>query len=197
MLKNTVKLTALCIVLVGTAGTNVAQAADEGFYLGLNAGQAEARKYCNNIANCDSSDTGMRAEIGYQFNKMMAAEFGYTSFGTLFSADDTGNGGTVSAKQDASAWTLSALGTFPIGEQFGVFGRLGLAKYNNSNSGTIASLPVETNNSIKPYVGLGAKFDLSTNWMLRTEYQLYTDISGVDGGKDNVQSWYAGGVYRF
>lgn len=197
MLKNKVKLTTLCMVLVGTAGATVTQAAENGFYLGLNAGQSEARKYCNNISNCDSADTGMRAEIGYNFNKMMAAELGYTSFGTLFNADDTGNGGTVSAKQDASAWTLSMLGTLPVGEQFGVFGRLGLAKYNTSNSGTLAGLPVETNNSTKPYFGLGAKFDLSSNWMLRAEYQLYTDISGVDGGKDNVQSWFAGGVYRF
>lgn len=193
MLKNKIKLTALCMALVGTTGANVAQAAESGVYLGLNAGQAEARKYCNNITNCDSADTSVRGEVGYQFNNNLGAELGYTSFGTLFNANDN----NVNAKQDASAWTASALGTWPVAERFGIFGRLGLARYNVSNSGTVQGLPVVDKNSTKPYFGAGVKFDLARNWMLRAEYQLYTDISGVDGTKDNVQGWYVGGVYRF
>lgn len=105
MLKNKIKLTALCMALVGTTGANVAQAAESGVYLGLNAGQAEARKYCNNITNCDSADTSVRGEVGYQFNNNLGAELGYTSFGTLFNANDN----NVNAKQDASAWTASTL----------------------------------------------------------------------------------------
>ncbi|MBI2779874.1 MAG: outer membrane beta-barrel protein [Gammaproteobacteria bacterium] len=193
MLKNKIKLTALCMALVGTTGANVAQAAESGVYLGLNAGQAEARKYCNNITNCDSADTSVRGEVGYQFNNNLGAELGYTSFGTLFNANDN----NVNAKQDASAWTASALGTWPVAERFGIFGRLGLARYNVSNSGTVQGVPVADKNSTKPYFGAGVKFDLASNWMLRAEYQLYTDISGVDGTKDNVQGWYLGGVYRF
>jgi len=32
---------------------------------------------------------------------------------------------------------------------------------------------------------------------LRAEYQLYTDISRVDGAKDDVQGLYAGATFRF
>lgn len=193
MLKNKIKFTALCMALVGTTAVNVAQAAESGVYLGLDAGQAEAHKYCDNITNCDSADTTVRGEVGYQFNDNLGAELGYTSFGTLFKANDN----NVNAKQDASAWTASALGTLPIAERFGVFGRLGFARYNVSNSGTVQGVPVEDKNTTKPYFGAGVKFDLTSSWMLRAEYQLYTDISGVGGKKDNVQGWYAGGVYRF
>lgn len=193
MLKNKLKLTALCMALVGTTGANVAQAAENGVYLGLNAGQAEARKYCSNITNCDSADTSVRGEVGYQFNNNLGAELGYTSFGTLFNASNN----NVNAKQDASAWTASAVGTWPVAERFGIFGRLGLARYNVSNSGTVQGVPVTNKNSTKPYFGAGVKFDLASNWMLRAEYQLYTDISSVDGTKGNVQGWYLGGVYRF
>ena len=193
MLKTKIKLTLLCISIVGATGVNVAQAADNGLYLGLNAGQAEARKYCENVTNCDSADTSVRGEVGYQFNANLGAELGYTSFGTLFNANDN----NVNAKQDASAWTASVLGTWPFAERFGVFGRLGLAKYDVDNSGTVQGVPVVNKNDTKPYYGAGVKFDLNNNWMLRAEYQRYADISRVDGRKDNVQAWYLGGAYRF
>lgn len=193
MLKNKTKMTTLCIALVGTMGTNVAQAIDGNIYLGLNVGQAEARKYCRNVANCDSADTSVRGEVGYQFDDNFGAELGYTGFGTLFSANDN----NVNAKQDASAWTASVLGTWPLANRFGILGRLGAAIYDVSNSGTVQGVPVESKNSIKPYIGAGATYDINSNWMLRAEYQLYLDISGVDGRKDNVQGLYAGGAYRF
>ena len=123
----------------------------------------------------------------------LGAELGYTSFGTLFNANDN----NLNAKQDASAWTASAIGTWPIAERFGIFGRLGLAKYDVSNSGTVQGVPVVNKNDTKPYYGAGVKFDLNNNWMLRAEYQRYADISRVDGKKDNVQAWYLGGAYRF
>ncbi len=181
------------MALVGTTGAHAAEFAMSGFYLGLNAGQAEARKYCNNIGNCDSADTSVRSEVGYQFNENVGAEFGYTSFGTLFS----GNDNNVNASQDASAWTASGLLTWPVAERFGLFGRLGLARYNVSNSGTVQGVSVQNHNGTKPYLGAGVKFDLAHHWLLRAEYQVYTDISGVDGSKDNVQGLYVGGAYRF
>jgi len=193
MLKNKIKVTALCTALVGTMGANVAQAAGSGLYLGLDAGQAEARKYCRNISSCDSADTSVRGELGYQFSNNLSAELGYTSFGTLFNASNN----NINAKQDANAWTASVLGTIPVTERFGIFGRLGYARYNVNNSGTVQGVLVVDKDSTKPYYGAGVKFDLSSSWMLRTEYQRYTNISGVDGTKDNVQGWYAGGVYSF
>jgi OOP family OmpA-OmpF porin len=193
MLNKKTNVTSLSIALVGVLGMAVAQAEEIGFYVGLDAGKAEARKYCDNITNCDSSDTSMRVEVGYDFNKNIGAEIGYTSFGTLFNANDN----SINANQDASALTVSALGTLPVGERFGIFGRLGLARYDVSNSGTVQGVPVESNNSTKPYLGAGVKFDLDSNWMLRTEYQVYSDISGVRGSKDNVHAWNIGGAYRF
>lgn len=193
MLNNKSKITSLCVALVGTMGANVAQAEDGRFYLGLNAGQAEARKYCENIVNCDSADNSMRSEVGYQFNNAFSAELGYSSFGTLFNAKNN----TINAKQDASALTISGLGSMPVSERISMFGRLGLARYNVSNSGTVQGVAVEDGHSTKPYLGAGMKFDLDRNWMLRAEYQLYTDISGIDGTKDNVQAWYLGGAYSF
>lgn len=186
-------LSALCLLLVGATSVNIAQAAQGNVYLGLNAGKAEARDACKNITNCDSADTSIRLDVGYQFNPMFSAELGYVSFGTLFNADDN----TVSAKQDASAWTVSALATWPVADRFGVFARAGLARYSVDNSGTVQGVAVEDDDDVKPYFGAGVNFDLNKSWMLRAEYQRYSDLSGVDGTKDNVQGWSLGGVYRF
>ena len=193
MLRNTIRVSALCMTIVGATGANVAQAVESNFYLGVDAGRAEARKYCNNVTNCDSADTSVRGELGYQFDDNFSAELGYTSFGTLFNSNDN----NFNAKLDASAWTASGLGTWMFANRIGAFGRLGLAFYDVSNSGTVQGIPVENKSGTKPYVGVGAKYDITKNWMLRAEYQLYMDISGVDGRKDNVGGLYVGGAYRF
>jgi opacity protein-like surface antigen len=190
---NKLKLTALYTVLVGTMSTNIAHAAESGFYIGLDAGRAEIRKACDDITNCDNADTSVRGELGYQFNGFLGGELGYTSFGTIFDASDN----LVSAKQDANALTASIIATIPPTGPFGIFGRIGVARYDVNNSGTIQGLPVESENSTKPYYGMGARFDLSSNFALRAEYQRYQDISGVNGNKDDIQGWYGGGVFTF
>lgn len=190
---NKIKLAALCVVFVGPTGAGVAQAADGQYYFGFDLGQAEARKYCRRLSNCDNADSSFRGAFGYQFNKIVSAELGFTSFGTLFEANST----TVSAEQEANAWTASAVGTWPVANRVGAFVRAGLARYNVKNTGTVGGVPVEDENSTKPYFGGGVTYDLSTNWMLRGEYQVYTNISGVDGSEDNIQAWSAGAAYRF
>ncbi len=196
MLNKKIQLTTLCMALIGgTTGMNISQAAEKsGLYVALDAGQAEARKYCDNATDCESGDTSVRGALGYQFNPMLGGELGYTSFGTLVNSKDNN---AFNAKQDASAWTASALGTFPVAEHFGLFGRLGIAGYNFSNSGTVQGVPVKDDNSTKPFFGLGVKFSLNEDWALRAEYQRYTDISGVNGSNDSVQGWYGGAVYVF
>lgn len=196
MLNSKSQLNAVCLALVsmmGATGANAIDFSESGVYLGIDAGQAEARKFCKNVVNCDSSDTTVRGHVGYQFNKVLGAELGYTSFGTLFDA----NNDEMNASQEVSAWTLSALGTWPIVEQVGIFGRLGISRYNTDSSGTVQGVPVDDEDSTETYFGAGVKFSLGDHWALRGEYQRYMDISGADDRNDSVQAVYAGGMYIF
>lgn len=195
MLKQPIKRIFLCMALAAPAFSGLALAADSGFQLGLDAGKAEARKYCDNVTNCDSADTMVRANAGYKFTPFVSAELGYTSFGTLFDANEN----NAAVQQEANAWTVSVLGTWPINEKFDLFGRIGAARYDLDNVGTtIQNLPVnDENNSTKPYYGAGAKFNLTDNFALRAEYQIYSDISGVNGRKDDIDSWSGGVVFAF
>ena len=193
MFKTSIKLATFSVALTGAMSVFAAPPADSGFFVGLDAGQADAHKYCHNISNCDHSDTSIRGNVGYQFDKNWGAEFGYTSFGSLFRSHDN----NFDASQKASAWTLSGVGTLPITERFAVFGRVGAARFSTDNSGTVQGVPVKDEKKLKPYFGAGVKFDVTQNFAVRAEYQLYNSISRVDGAKDDVQGLYAGAVFRF
>lgn len=159
-----------------------------GITLGLDYGQAEARKFCDNITACDSADNSMKAEIGFQFTRSFGVEFGYASLGTLLDARDS----QFMATQESSAKTLSAVGLMAFSDAFGIYGRLGAASYTTDSSGTVAGVPVRDHDGITPFFGAGLKFGLTDNFSLRAEYQVYSDISRVDGRKDDVQGLYAG-----
>ncbi len=195
MLKQKIYLSALCIAVSGTALTQTAFAADEdaGFTIGVDYGRTEAKKYCENITNCSNSDNGPRIEVGYDFNKSFGLELGYTSFGTLFESNDS----SISIQQKSNAITFSAIGTVPVGDFFGIFGRVGYARYDTNNSGTIEGVPIKDESGNTPFWGAGVKFNVSPEFAVRVEYQNYADLSDQPGRKDDVQGLFAGGVYRF
>jgi OOP family OmpA-OmpF porin len=194
MLKQKIYMGALCAALTGFSVAPAAFAADEnGFTVGLDYGRTEAKKYCDNITNCDDSDNGPRVEIGYEFNKNFGVELGYTSFGTVFDSNDN----SLNVRQKSNAITLSALGTIPVNDWFGVFGRLGYARYDTNNTGEIEGVPIKDENGNTPFWGAGVKFNLNEQFAIRVEYQNYRDLSDQPGHKDDVHGLFAGGVYRF
>lgn len=188
---NLIRTPLLCLAIALPA----AALADDGngLNLSIDAGRAEARNACDNVINCSSDDTAVRAAIGYQFNQMIGLEAGYSSFGTVFEA----NNNNAAASQDGNAWTLSVLGTLPVGERFGVYGRVGAARFDNDTTGTIQGVPVDDDNRTKPYFGAGVKVGLTDNFALRAEYQRYKDLANVGGVKDDVDAWSGGVVFTF
>jgi opacity protein-like surface antigen len=194
-MRTIIKRTLLCTALGMATATGAAFAEDEenGVTLGLDAGQAEARNACDNVINCESDDNAVRVSLGYQFNRMLGLEAGYSSFGTVFESNN--NQGVLS--QDANAWTLSATGTVPIGDRFGIYGRAGVARFDNETSSTVQGVPVSDDNETKPYFGAGVKMGLTGNFALRAEYQRYKDLANVGGVKDDVDAWSGGVVFTF
>lgn len=187
--------TRLCSIVLAAAGTSVVPSAYAagGVTLGLDYGQAEARKFCENISNCDNSDSSAKVEVGLQLNSNFGLEIGYASLGTILDSKDN----QFMASQDSSAITLSALGLIAFTDHFGIYGRLGAAQYNTDSAGTVASVPVSDQDGVTPFYGAGAKLGLTENFSLRAEYQVYADISRVDGKKDDAQGLYAGVVFQF
>lgn len=186
------RLATLLAALPALAVMTPAHAADRGMTLGFDYGQAEARKFCDDIDDCDSAGDSARAEIGFQFSRAFGIELGYTSLGTILDSKDN----QFDASQDSSAATLSAIGLLSFSDRFGIYGRVGAAEYNTDSSGTVVGVPVKDQDGTTPLFGVGVKLGLSDSFSLRAEYQNYTDISRVDGKKDNVQGLYAGILFQ-
>lgn len=194
MLKQKFYLHTLCATLISLSLAPAAMAGEEnGFTVGLDYGRTEAKKYCDHITNCDSTDNGPKVEVGYDFNKNVGVELSYTSFGTLFDSNDN----SLSIRQKSNAIALSVLGTLPINDWFGIYGRLGYARYDTNNTGMIEGVAIKDENGNTGFWGAGVKFTLNEQFALRLEYQNYADLSDLPGHKDDVQGLFAGGVYRF
>lgn len=189
MLKHKAYLSALLASL--SLGVMASEVSAKGFNFGLNYGQAEARKFCKDITPCDSADASGKADIGYQFTDTFGLEAGYVSFGTIFDSSES----TFVASQKSRALTASALGTIPVTHWFGVYGRAGLAQYESEGSGTVLGVPVKNEKGSTPFWGAGVRFNFNKHFALRGEYQNYSNISRVDGRKDDVQALYAGILY--
>lgn len=187
------KLVLVSLALVGVANVCTAYENDYGITIGVDVGRAEAHKFCDGLLDCSNDDSSMRVNVGYQFNNNWSTEFGYTSFGTIFDSNDN----NFQASQDANAWTLSGVGTLPLGDFFGIYGRAGVARYETDSSGTVQGVPVNNYKDVKPYIGAGVNLNVTYQFILRLEYQVYADISRADGSGDDVQGLYAGASYRF
>ncbi len=182
----------LCAGLLGMSLSAMAQD-ESGFTFGIDYGHTEAKKYCDNIVTCDDTGKGPKVEFGYEFNKTFGVELGYTSFGTVFDADDN----SLRVKQESNAITLSVLGSVPIGDYFGIYGRVGYARYDTNNSGAVEGVALKDESGNTPLWGAGIKFNVSEQWAIRVEYQNYSDLSDRPGRQDDVKGLFAGGVYRF
>ena len=109
-------------------------------YIGGSLGQSKFKVDCG---GCDTKDTAFRLFGGYQFNRTIAAELGYTDFGKL-----GGTGGL-----EANAWDLSGVFSWPFANQFAAFGRLGLARVEGKASGTFGTAS-DTKNALSSLVPL-------------------------------------------
>jgi len=149
-----------------------AVAADAPFYAGVKLGSAS-----NSITSETSSGFGVFG--GYTFNPYLAVEGGYTSLGSVGS-------GLISL----NALEISAVGSFPINEQFFLFGKLGMASTTESGLGLSATRAAAT-------FGFGGQYNISPTTGIRfgwDQYRFGDDIIFVKGDSSVIS---VGAVLKF
>jgi len=163
------------------------QAANEaGPYIGADVGQGHVDAHSGFGGSASGDATAWGIFGGYQFNPYVGAELGYRDFGST-NLDNFGSSSKAHAVQG------SVIGTLPVNDIFGVYGRLGVAAvhFNSSNSG------IDTDKTTS-VVGLGTSFKVSHQVKIRAEYDYYPRID-VDGFGDNAKlsTWTVGASYAF
>lgn len=161
-------------------------------------------------SSLDDSDPAYGVQVGYRFNDFFAAEAGYVKLGQaqyLADFDDTlvtGNPARFTARLRSSGLTFSVLGIYPLGEQFDVYGRLGAyysdtrheEKFVDRTTGNSATWRAD-GNSIDPFLGLGATWNLNADWALRAEYQKFKDVGDDENtGEADADLLWFGVLFR-
>ena len=138
--------------------------AESGWFGGISAAQALLRQ--TDISRSGSLDGSDRMTSTVNVHRNLRLEMGY--------ADPYRSGGSdlpvlPGAPVRGRGWQLSGVGTLPIGDRFGVFGRVGAYRgdlalnpnYNGSSDLTQATY------------GMGLKYDFSTNLRVQGGWDRY------------------------
>jgi hypothetical protein len=121
------------------------------FYIGAEVGQGEA---------ADEDDFGYKILGGYQFHRNFAGEIGY---GVLLDKENA----------EVTALEFVGVGLWPLGNNFHLLGKLGLANWEIESRGR------GTDGTDLTW-GLGAQFDMGRNLGLRATWQRYEADEEID-----------------
>jgi OOP family OmpA-OmpF porin len=156
------------------AGPALAQ--DTGFYGGLSFGQSSADVDCSGLPQCDDSDTAWRILGGYRFNRNLAVELGYTDFGEV----SAGDGGANNVTAEATAFELVAVGSLPLSNEFSVYGKIGMFRWDVDATGTGVFAGSESDSGTDVTFGVGVQYDFTRQLGLRGEWQRYSADEDID-----------------
>ncbi|MFA9215481.1 MAG: porin family protein [Sphingomonadaceae bacterium] len=183
-------LFALIASVTALGGMSTASAADNepgSAYIG--AGLVGSR-YSFDVPGATSSDdhSGNKASgklfAGYNLDKTWAVEGGYTDFGSQ--SYNYALGGTAGRlESDSHTWYVAGKGTFPVNEQFNVFGKLGVARNHGSIDATGAAATAGlggSGNKNALYASVGGEYSLNKNVALTLEYEHYGK-NDIDQGR--------------
>jgi OmpA-OmpF porin, OOP family len=180
-----------------TAAVLPAFAADNGYYVGANAGFTRT----SSIGGIDPSkiNGGLFSLLGgYQVNKYFAAEAQYAYLGKAEYKSGVFNASGNTVSTVTNSFSLSAMGMLPVLEDLSVYGKLGLAFNDASISNFDAGYSGKTR--VMPTAGLGAQYNIAPSIGLRMGWDRY-DAAFKNAGGDNQKyyknAWSLGGLYRF
>jgi OOP family OmpA-OmpF porin len=139
----------------------------------------------------DYTDKGFKLGGGYMFNRNFGVEAEYVRLGQ---ATVTGTA-AFSGSAKAHGVVVSALGVWPINDQFSVLGRLG---FINGTIEVSSAGQSDTSTDLKLAYGLGVAYSISKEWSVRLEYDLYSGLGNSSTtGQSDVDLLSLGVVYKF
>jgi hypothetical protein len=140
-------------------------------YVGASAGQSNT-EIDDQGTTFDGSATSFKLQGGYRFVRHFGVEADYRDFGTQ---DDTVQGQSIEV--DTTALDLFAVGLFPIGESFEVFGKAGWSSWDADFTAVGVGTGSEDGTDLA--YGLGAAYTFAEKFAVRFEYEMF-DIEDTD-----------------
>lgn len=146
----------------------------------------------------DDNDMGWKFFAGYQFNRNVGVEIGYTDLGSAdldyvvtSPADVTG-----SASSDISGFTADVVLAWPLADRFDVFAKAGLVFWDADLKANVTSVGDfsgdDDGTDIK--FGLGARYAFTDQMSLRLEWERYNNVSF---NKNDTDMFSVGFQFRY
>lgn len=192
------------LALAAALAPHAVMAQDMGFYIGGSVGQSKAKDACDDLGSvgfsgsCDDTDTGAKIFLGYQFNKNFAVEGGYVDLGKA-KASGTISGSPASGEAKADTWQLSAVGIWPMANNFSLLGKIGVHRWDLDTQGSAFGVTVSASDKGTDLTfGFGAGYEFNKNLGLRVEWERFRNVGEEDTtGKSHVDLLSVGLRYRF
>ena len=176
----------IAIAVLLTAFAVPASADDMHMYFGVRAGQAKTNIDSNSFNNStltSTNPTGWGVLIGHIFSPNLAAEAEYLNLGEI-------KAGTGSAK--STGFSLSGVGSFPINDQFSLFGKLGYALITGKPGGSFTGSDIK---SKAVTYGFGGQLNLGPSLGIRLGWDKYKFNDTALSGNASLTS--VGAVLKF
>ena len=177
--------TKLIIALIAASAASFAQAQS---YIGANVGRTEMKANIDGLGSFKDSDTAFKLYGGYQFNPTFGVEAGYNYLGK----GELAVGPSISAKPESIY--LAGTATFPVNQEFAVFGKLGAAR-TRTKLNVVGDADTEYRNSA--VAGIGASYAFTKDISGVVEYEDFGKVVKRDGGSLKANLISVGMRYKF
>ena len=122
----------------------------------------------------DSKDTAWKIFGGYMFNRHFGVEAAYVDLGSVSYSGNFGGVPVTGGNVDVSGINIAALGSFPINEQFSIFGKLGLFLWDVEASDTTGGVPFSASDDGSDIsFGIGVAYNFTRNLGVRAEFEIF------------------------
>jgi len=163
-------------------------------YFGAGLGSSEARDFCENrAAPCDKTGTAWRIYSGLGFTPNIGVEVGIVDLGRMTSSTATTN-----TKVESTLSEALAVFTYPV-RRLDLFAKVGgfYGGTKATTTGATGTINARETSAGLTY-GAGAKYDISSRFAVRGDWQHYAKVGGTDtGGEVDVNVFLIGLEWKF
>lgn len=129
----------------------------------------------------DGKDTAWKIFGGYMFNRHFGLEAAYVDLGEVSYSGSFGGAAVTGGKVEITGFNVAAIGSYPVNEQFSVFGKLGFFLWDAEASDTTGGVPFSAKDDGTDLSwGVGVNYNFTRNLGVRAEWEMF-ESSDADG----------------
>lgn len=122
----------------------------------------------------DSKDNAFKVFGGYMFNRHFGVEGAYVDLGEVSYSGFFFGSPVTGGKVEATGFNVAALGSYPVTEEFSVFGKIGLFIWEAEASDTTGGVPFSAKtDGTDISFGLGVNYQFTRNLGVRAEWERF------------------------